>query len=112
HEVGLRVHASKDSAPMDSCVLSATMGNYARLRRLWLKGEVVDARKLWPEFQADKLGFAPWRAWGRERMFKRGKEVLVAATSDENEIPAYGPDVLPHWRYEGKPATQFWRTAE
>lgn len=114
HEVGFRIHASPESAPLTSCVLSATMGNYARLRRLWLNGEVVDARQLWPDFQPDRLGFAPWRSWPRERMFRQNRRLLVAATSDELD-PArgeYAPAVPPHWRYTGKPATQYWRAAD
>jgi hypothetical protein len=113
-EVGLRVFAAEGSAKMDSCVLSATMGNYGRLRRLWLRGEVADARKVWPTFDPDRLGFAPWRQWGRDRMLKRGDELVAAATSDEAD-PAkaeYDPKVPPHWRYEGKPATHVWRTRD
>jgi hypothetical protein len=113
-EVGFCVYAAKDSAPMDSCVLTATMGNYGRLRRLWLRGEVVDARRLWPDFQPDPLGFAPWRAWQRDRLLKLGDDVLVAATPDETDLTraAYDPEVAAHWRYEGKPATHYWRTAD
>jgi hypothetical protein len=113
-EVGFRLWAARDSAPMDSCVLSATMGNYGRLRRLWLRGEVVDSRKLWPAFQPDAAGFAPWRAWARERLFKQGDDVLVAATPDETDPAAasYDPGVPRHWRYEGEPATQYWRSAD
>jgi hypothetical protein len=113
-EVGVRVGAAPGSARMDACVLSATMGNYGRLRRLWLRGEVVDARRVWPDFEADGLGFAPWRAWGRERLLKRGDDLLAAATSDEADLTRaeYDPGVPPHWRYEGKPATQYWRTAD
>ncbi len=114
HEVGFRVHAAPGGARMDSCVLTATMGNYARLRRVWLNGEVADARKVWPTFVPDRLGFAPWRAWGRDRLLKAGGDLLVAATSDETD-PAgatYDPAVPPHWRYEGRPATQYWRTAD
>src|SRR5262249_2323240 len=65
-------------------------------------------------FTPDPLGFAPWRAWGRERLLKRNGQVIVAATPDEAD-PAradYDPKVRPHWRYEGKPATQYWRTAD
>jgi hypothetical protein len=113
-EVGFRVFAAEDSAAMDSCVLTATMGNYGRLRRLWLRSEVVDSRELWPEFKGDALGFAPWRAWQRDRLLKVGEAVLVAATSDETDLTlaAYQPDVPEHWRYEGKPATHYWRTAD
>ena len=76
------------------------MGNYGRLRRLWLRGEVADARKVWPTFDPDRLGFAPWRQWGRDRMLTRGDELVAAATSDEAD-PAkveYDPKVPPHWR--------------
>jgi hypothetical protein len=113
-EVGFRIGAALGSARMDACVLSATMGNYGRLRRLWLRGEVVDARKVWPDFEPDRLGFAPWRAWGRDRLLKRGDDLLVAATTDEADLTGaeYDPAVPAHWRYEGKPATQYWRTAD
>jgi len=99
---------------MTACVLSATMGNYGRLRHLWLRGEVVDARRVWPEFVPDRLGFAPWRSWDRDRLLTRGVEIVVAATSDEAdpEKATYDADVPWHWRYQGRPATHFWRTAD
>ncbi|MBN2505498.1 MAG: hypothetical protein JXQ71_02270 [Verrucomicrobia bacterium] len=36
-EVELAVSAEPDSAPMDCCILTATLGNKARARLLWLK---------------------------------------------------------------------------
>jgi hypothetical protein len=113
-EVGFRIGSAPGGARIDACVLTATMGNYGRLRRLWLRGEVVDARKLWPAFEPDRLGFAPWRAWGRDRLFRRGEELLAAATSDEADLThaEYDPAVPAHWRYEGAPATQGWRAAD
>jgi hypothetical protein len=110
-EVSLEVFAARRSAPMQACVLSATMGNYARLRRLWLKGEVVRAGRLWPRFTPDAWGFSTWRQWPQEKLLAVGGEVVVAATGDEAD-PArarYTPDVPAHWRYQGKPATQYWR---
>lgn len=114
HEVAFRVHSAQGGAPMDSCVLSATMGNYARLRRLWLRGELVDSRRLWPAFAPDRLGFAPWRQWPRERMHLADGDRVVAATGDESDprAAAYGPAVAPHWRYQGRPATHYWRAAD
>jgi hypothetical protein len=110
-EVGLKAFAARGSAPMKACVLTATMGNYARLRRLWLRGQVVDARKAWPAFRADRWGFAPPRQWPAARLLTVGKEVTVAATPDEANPAraAYGKQVPPWWRYQGKPATQYWR---
>jgi hypothetical protein len=110
-EVSLKVFAAKGSAPMQACVLSATMGNYARLRRLWLKGEVVEAARLWPHFTPDAAGFTAWRQWPHDRLLAKGGAAIVAATSDEAD-PArarYAPDVPAPWRYQGKPATQYWQ---
>lgn len=112
-EVGFRVSAVPGSQTMHSCVLSATMGNYARLRRIWLADEVVDSLKLWPQFTPDRLGFAPWRQWPREKLLKRGDERLVATTPNEPDpATAAMPGVHPAWRYTGAKATQFWRTTD
>src|SRR5262249_42061475 len=111
HEVGLKVFATRHSALMKACVLTATMGNYARLRHLWLQGQVVDARKVWPRFQPDAGGFASARQWPVDRLLVVGKEVLVAATpSEARPVQAkYAKEVPAGWRDEGKPATQYWR---
>ena len=113
-EVGFRVHSAAGGARMDSCVLTATMGNYARLRRLWLRGGVVEAGRLWPRFDPDPLGFAPWRAWGRERLLTLDGNLIAAAESDEADPASatYDPAVPSHWRYTGRPATQYWATAD
>jgi hypothetical protein len=112
-EVHFKLFADRRSAPMRSCVLSATMGNYARLRRVWLKDEVVASTGLWPKFKPDALGFTPWHEWPASRLLVVRGEAIVAATSDEAD-PAqarYAADVPAHWRYQGKPATQFWRAS-
>lgn len=113
-EAAFRLYAAEDSARMQACVLSATMGNYSRLRHLWLRGEVVDSRQVWPEFNADPLGFAPWRQWDRQRLFRTHGDLLVAATPDETDPAAarYDADVPGSWRYQGQPATQYWRTRD
>jgi hypothetical protein len=111
HELDLKVIAARGSAPMKSCILTATMGNYARLRHLWLRGEVVDSRKVWARFEPDRWGFAPARQWGIDRMLVVGEKAIVAMTPSEGN-PAratYAADVRPWWRYEGQAATQYWR---
>lgn len=114
HEVGFRVRSAPGGTAMDSCVLTATMGNYARLRRLWLRDEVIEAGRLWPKVDPDPLGFAPWRAWGRDRLLTVNGELVAAADSDDADPASstYDPKVPPHWRYTGRPATQSWRTAD
>ena len=113
HEVGFRVSAVADSRPMDSCVLSATMGNYARLRQVWLADQKIDALTLWPRYTPDPLGFAPWKQWPRERILKRNGEAIVAATPNEPDpASAAMPRVPPAWKYRGIKATQYWRTVD
>lgn len=110
YEVSFRIHSAEGGARMDSCVLTATMGNYGRLRRLWLRGEVVDARKAWTNPKLDKLGFTRWKTWDRERLVRRDGRVIVAATNDEAD-PAqatYDAAVRKNWHYEGRPGTHFW----
>src|SRR5262249_33769906 len=91
HEVAFTVFAADGSVKMDSCILTATMGNYARLRRLALKDETVEAQKLWPSFDGKGKqfeGFALHRQWGLERMQIRGGEAIVSAMSDETDPAA------------------------
>ncbi|MBL7222220.1 MAG: hypothetical protein ISS72_00065 [Candidatus Brocadiae bacterium] len=111
HEVALTVFAVEGSARMDACVLTATMGNYARLRHLWLKGKVVDATHLWPDTRPGAWGFMPHREWELRRLLTVDGEAVVAATPNEPRPnqPTYADGVPRHWRYRGKPATQYWR---
>lgn len=116
HEVAFRVFSAANGAKLDACILSATMGNYARLRRLHLKDRVVDASQLWRDFAAKEPGFegfAPHAEWGIDDMTIRDGVAEVAATPDEAD-PAnakYAPDTPDWWRYRGKPARQCWRAA-
>jgi hypothetical protein len=111
HEIKFRVFSARPGADMDACVLSATMGNYARLRRIWLKDEVINAPKLWPKFQPDGWGFSRWHQWEVNRMRISDNIAVVAATANETDPSraTYASDVPRHWRYEGRRATQYWK---
>ncbi|MBN1419239.1 MAG: alpha-L-fucosidase [Planctomycetes bacterium] len=109
-EVGFRVRAESDSAAMRSCILTATMGNYARLRHLWLRDAVVAAPLLWPDY--DGTDFAPPKVFPLERLFRdRSRAVIVAATPDEADpaSAAMSPGTPFWWRYRGRVATQYWK---
>jgi hypothetical protein len=110
-EVALRLRAAPTSAPMEFCVVTATMGNYERLRLLWLQGGALHARQVWPDYDGDH--FAPNKYFSLERLPRAGDgSVLVAATTDEPD-PAKEPadPRAPHWHWRGTggPVTQYWR---
>ena len=111
YEVSLAAHSAKDSAPMKSCILTATMGNYGRLRDLWLRDETVRSTKLYGSDRLAEFGFFPSRTWSSDRMLKANGDYLVAMTTNEpNPAKSNGPNVHRAWQYVGKPATHYWKT--
>lgn len=110
YEVGISSFAQSDSKPMRSCVLTATMGNYARLRRLHLAERVVLSTELWPRYDGD--GFAPVRRFPLDQLTRTPEgHAYVEATTDESApVKAdYAPFTFRGWKYEGRRAVQYWR---
>jgi hypothetical protein len=109
NEVTLAAHAAADSASLSAVVLSATMGNFARLRRLELAHRTVTPQDLWPEFSGDhftdhatfELPELPRNAAG---------DVQVSAYPDGSDPDAamFEPGTAEHWRYSGLPTEQTW----
>jgi hypothetical protein len=107
NEVAFKVYAAKASAAMESCVLTATMGNYSRTRLLWLADEVVDSRKLWPDYTGTDFVGTP--DYPMERMLKSKDGTLtVAITPNETDL---GAAKMPWggWSFTGRASTQYWR---
>jgi hypothetical protein len=65
-ELRLAVHTDPGSARIEYCILTATMGNLARTRLLWLKDEVISSLKLYPKYKGD--GFAPHQMYPLDRL--------------------------------------------
>lgn len=112
HEVTLATHARDGSAPLEVCVLTATMGNWARLRELRLDGRVVRAAELWPDYR--DIHFAPHAAFGVDDLVHDGDAVVVQAAPDEDapEAAEYAPGTKEHWHYQGLRAVQEWRAED
>lgn len=107
NEVAFKVYSAKSGAAMESCVLTATMGNYSRARLLWLKDEVVDSRKLWPDYTGSDFVWTPEYPVDRVLKDKDGT-LTVAITPSETDLrsaqmPAGG------WPFDGLVSTQYWR---
>lgn len=111
-EVSLAALRRPGSAELTACVLSATMGNYARLRRLHLADGVVTPAELWPGFTGTE--FTPHARFGLDRLHRDGAAALVWATPDEQRpwSAVHAAGTAAHWRYEGARAVQGWRIEE
>lgn len=107
-EIQLAVFQEKHSAPLDYCVLTATMGNMARTRQLWLRNEVVSSLNLYSDYRGN--AFAPHREYPLNRLHRTADGgVLVAVTNDEtNPASVYPFPNSEHWHYAGRKLTQYW----
>ncbi|MGO4592993.1 hypothetical protein AB4Z18_04130 [Leifsonia sp. 2TAF2] len=113
HELALATLALPGSAPLEYLVVTATMGNYARLRRLALADATVTPAELWPGFTG--AHFAEHAEFALDRLPRNAAgEVEVSATTDEAdpEAAVYDSDVAEHWKYSGLRAVQTWIAAD
>ncbi len=107
-ELRLSVFAEKDSPPLEELSLSATMGNYERLRRLWLRDRVLDSRELFPDYGGD--GFTELENYPLEDMFRTADgAAVVYCTSDEADPATTPGNDTAHWPYVLPKLAQFWR---
>lgn len=113
YEVAVAGFHHSDSVPLDRLTLSATMGNWARLRRLHLADRTVTPAELWPGFGGD--GFTAHARFGLASLRRDADgAAVVTATTDEVD-PAAASHVdgtAEHWRYLGRTAVQGWRAVD
>lgn len=108
-ELRLSVYRCSDSPPLDELTVTATMGNYERLRDLWLKHRVVSSLKLYSGYHGD--AFVEHENYPLDEMLQNaGGDAIVLATANEKE-PWNAPSTgAPHWHYSFKRRlTQYWR---
>ena len=108
HELELTVYHHDDSAPVEELTLTATMGNYGRLRHLWLRDRVVDSRELFAGYSGD--GFIDKENYSRDEMLMYGDgDALVLATTNEDNPSGVEVTERPWWTYRSIKLTQYWR---
>lgn len=108
HEVEVAGFANHDSTPLRALVLTATMGNWARLRRLELADRVVTPAQLWPGFEG--TGFSRHARLRLDELRREGATAIVSATGDEIDpwSVVHADGTADHWRFEGLRARQTW----
>ncbi len=114
-ELGLTIFHHEDSAPMARCALTATMGNYSRLRLIYLKNRIVDSRQYFEGF--NDINFIDKPGFGVEEMLKtdEGAPIAIAAPNESFASLSSWPQegmyqVRSFWRYRPfYKVTQYWR---
>ncbi|WP_152363961.1 hypothetical protein [Microlunatus speluncae] len=113
HEFGIAAFRRSGSVPLSACVLTATMGNFARLRLLELANRTVTPADCWSGFTG--TGFAPHAKFGLAELTRTETgDAVVSARPDEVDHGAasYAADTAEHWKYFGRRAVQTWRAAD
>ena len=109
HEVEVAGFANEGSVPLAHLVLTATMGNWARLRVLRLADRIVTPADLWPGFTG--TAFTEHGRFGLAELIRDGGAAIVEAVGDEEDpwSVEYAPDTADHWRFLGRRSVQRWR---
>jgi len=107
-ELRLAVYQYSDSPALEELTVTATMGNYERLRLLWLKDRVVNSHELYGYYTAD--AFTEHENYPLDEMLRTSDgDAIALCTSDEpipSDVPVTGEE---HWRYRLPKLTQYWR---
>ncbi len=108
HEVEVAGFADEASARLSHLVLSATMGNWARLRILELADRTVAPAELWPGFAG--TGFAEHARFALSELRRVDDAAIVSAIGDEADpwSVVYSDDTAAHWHFLGRRARQTW----
>lgn len=111
-EARFEVYAEPDSVPLQQCILTATMGNYQRLRRLHLKDRAVLTDEALPQDPGD--GFTPHATFPLPELERDRNGVVVSADGNEDDARILSKTLPPglHWVYTGENFTQYWRQPE
>lgn len=99
--------AENDSAPIEELTLTATMGNFERLRWLWLDNQIIRSDELFANYTEN--AFVESQSYPLPQMLRTGDgDAIVFCTSDETN-PRYslGNDTA-HWVYNLPKITQYW----
>jgi hypothetical protein len=109
YELELTTYCCPGSKELEHLILTTTMGNFARLRRLYLSDSVKHSTELWPLY--DDVHFTDHDSTPIESMIKdnNGGAYFIAEPDESNPAKAsYAPGTGKNWIYCGKKATQYW----
>lgn len=109
YEFEITCYTYDGSVSLDHFIVTATMGNKARLRNLFLKNETRSSLAIWPDYKG--IHFTERVSISSDEMLRdsQGNTYFIAAPDEKDYSKAeYYPSTQQHWRYKGKHATQYW----
>src|SRR5690554_6592127 len=109
YELELTTYTCIDSVPLENFILTATMGNYARLRNLHLSDTIKSSLDLWPDYNGNH--FTQHDVTNVSQMIKdtKGGVYFIAEPNDEYPMDVeYDIKTRNNWKYYGNKATQYW----
>jgi hypothetical protein len=111
NELELSVNAYPDSAPIEELTLTATMGNFEKLRVLWVKNRPVWSDQLYADYREDN--FIEHENYMLDEMLRTaGGDAIALATSNEaSPSDVFSKTAAPHWHYQLPKLTQYWSVA-
>ncbi len=107
-ELRIQLFTKEDSAAVEENTVTATMGNYARLRRIAMRSGWIDSRELFKGYRGS--GFIDQPPYPLERLLRLPSgDIIAAAVSDEADPAAVKIERPSSWQYRSIPLTQYWR---
>lgn len=107
-EVRLTPYAEPDSGPLQELTTTATMGNFERLRLLWLKDRVIDSRTLFAEYSGTDFIEKDNYPLGEILRTEEGDAIVFCTPSESSPRDTPGSETA-HWVYPLPRFTQYWR---
>ncbi len=107
-EIRVAGFAEPDSPPLDELTITATMGNFERLRLLWLKDRVEDSRELFGDYSGD--AFVEGKSYPLSDLLRTTEgDAIVFCTPSEASPRETPGNATAHWPYLLPRRTQYWR---
>lgn len=107
-ELRLMPYAEPDSPPLEELAMTATMGNFERLRLLWLSNNVIDSKQLFSNYVG--TAFTEKTSYPLPQMLRTDDGGAIVFCSSDERSPAASPgNAAAHWVYPLPKYTQYWR---
>ena len=109
YEFEITGYTTEESDELSRFILTATMGNKARLRTLHLaNGKNKKAGQLWPTYKESNFTEHNHTPLSEMIKDKNGGAWFIASPDEEDPAKAvYAEDTHTHWKYTGKKSTQY-----